>query len=224
MLPSGYEMGKRLLLFGPPGVGKGTHSKRLARELGIPHVATGDMLRQASQRGTALGVRADEFMKRGELVPDELVVDILGERLAEPDAADGYLLDGFPRTVTQAEALERGLATGGSTMDCVLSLEAPPEVLVNRLSGRFTCKDCGATYNRELQPPQIAGKCDRCPGALSQRPDDREEAVRKRLNEYTGKTTPVLAFFRARQWPIRSIASVGDVDEIYARIRKAVDT
>jgi adenylate kinase len=156
VLAGAFVMGKRLLLFGPPGVGKGTHSTRLATDLGVPHVATGDMFRAAIQHGTEFGRRADDFIKRGELVPDDIVVDMVEERLAEPDAIEGYLLDGFPRTVPQAEALEGRLEQHGRHLDCILSLEAPAEVLVNRLSGRYTCSSCGATFNTVYCPPKVA--------------------------------------------------------------------
>jgi adenylate kinase len=215
-------MGKRLLLFGPPGVGKGTHARRLAEDLGVPHVASGDLFRAAIQRGTELGHKAVAFMIRGALVPDEVTVSLLEDRLGAEDTAQGYLLDGFPRTVAQAVSLERHLERTGTRVDAVLSLEAPEDVLVKRVAGRSTCTACGASFNVFSRPPAVAGVCDACGGVLRRRPDDDEDTVRHRLNDYMAKTEPVLDFFRQRKWPVRAIHSVGGVDEIYGRIREAV--
>jgi adenylate kinase len=226
-------MGKRLLLFGPPGVGKGTHSRRLAADVGVPHISTGDLFREAMQRGTDLGRRAAGFMNGGALVPDDVAVDALRERLARPDAAAGYLLDGFPRTVRQAQALESMMVTGvtasptaaasaGPGIDYVLALEAPEDVLVKRLAGRATCLACGVSFNTVSRAPAVAGRCDACGGTLHQRPDDVEATVRRRLTEYAAKTSPVLAYLRQQGWAVRTIESVGNVDEIYGRIRQAV--
>jgi adenylate kinase len=215
-------MGKRLLLFGPPGVGKGTHSRRLASDLGVPHISTGDLFRQAMQQGTELGRRAAAFMNGGSLVSDEVAIEALAQRLEQPDAAQGYLLDGFPRTVAQAVALEQRMARAGVGIDAVLALQAPEEVLVERLAGRFTCLACGASFNVNSRPPQVADRCDACGGKLHQRADDSEATVRHRLHEYTAKTTPVLAHLAGQGWPVRAIDSVGPVEEIYQRICAAV--
>ncbi len=216
-------MAKRLLLFGPPGVGKGTHSKRLAADLGVPHVATGDMFREAAGRKTAVGLEVGGYMDRGVLVPDALVLAILEDRLARRDTVDGYLLDGFPRTVPQAEALARLMTMAGTRLDRILSLEAPEDTLVKRIAGRFTCEGCQASYNRFYLAPKVAGVCDRCGGRLFQRRDDAEATVRQRLTEYLARTAPVLQFFKTQDWPLRSIVSLGVVDEIYGRIRQAVE-
>jgi adenylate kinase len=215
-------MSKRLLIFGPPAAGKGTHAKRLAGELGIPHIATGDMLRNAIKEGTPFGRHADAFIRRGELVPDELVMALLQERLAKPDAQGGFLLDGFPRTISQARALDARMGEQDEEIDAVLALEAPVEVLVRRISGRQICGACGAVFNRFFRPTRNEGRCDDCDGALAQRSDDSEEAVRQRLEQYRAKTAPVLAFFGAAQWPVHVIDSVGEVEEIYGRLRRAV--
>lgn len=215
-------MSKRLLIFGPPAAGKGTHAKRLAGELRIPHIATGDMLRKAIDEGTQFGRHADSFIRRGELVPDELVMALLQERLAKPDALQGFLLDGFPRTISQARALDARMGEQDEAIDAVLALEAPIEVLVKRISGRQICAGCGAVFNRFFRPAKLAGRCDDCDGALTQRSDDGEAAVRQRLEQYRAVTTPVLAFFQAAQWPVHAIDSVGDVDEVYGRLRRAV--
>jgi adenylate kinase len=215
-------MGKRLLFFGPPGVGKGTHSRRLASDLGVPHISTGDLFRQAMQQGTELGRRAAGFMNGGALVSDDVAVEALAHRLAQPDAAQGFLLDGFPRTVPQAQALERMMAEAGTAIDSVLALEAPAQVLVARLAGRSTCLACGASYNTASQPPAVPGRCDACGGTLQQRADDSEATVRHRLSEYAAKTAPVLAHLEGRGWAVRRIDSVGPVEEIYQRIRHGV--
>lgn len=215
-------MAKRLLIFGPPAVGKGTHAKRLAGELRIPHIATGDMLRRAIQEGTQFGRHADGFIRRGELVPDELVMALLQERLAKGDTNGGFLLDGFPRTVSQARALDARLGEQDQDISAVLALDAPEEVLVKRISGRQICTGCGAVYNQFYRPSRVVGHCDECQGALGQRTDDSESAVRLRLEQYRAKTAPVLAFFGAARWPVHVVESVGDVEEIYGRLRRAV--
>ena len=215
-------MSKRLLIFGPPAAGKGTHAKRLASELRIPHIATGDMLRNAIKEGTPFGQYADAFIRRGELVPDELVMALLQERLAKPDAGAGFLLDGFPRTISQARALDARMGEQDESIDAVLALDAPVEVLVKRISGRQLCEGCGAVFNRFFRPVRTEGRCDDCGGSLSQRSDDSEAAVRQRLEQYRAKTAPVLAFFGAAQWPVHVIDSVGDIEEIYGRLRRAV--
>jgi adenylate kinase len=215
-------MSKRLLIFGPPAAGKGTHAKRLAGELKIPHIATGDMLRKAIDEGNQFGRHADSYIRRGELVPDELVMALLQERLAKADAMSGFLLDGFPRTISQARALDARMGEQDQAIDAVLALEAPVELLVKRISGREICSGCGAVFHRSFRPSRVAGKCDDCDGALTQRSDDGEAAVRQRLEQYRAVTTPVLAFFKAAQWPVHSIDSVGEVDEVYGRLRLAV--
>jgi adenylate kinase len=215
-------MSKRLLIFGPPAAGKGTHAKRLAGELRIPHIATGDMLRKAIQEGTQFGRHADAFIRRGELVPDELVMALLQERFAKPDAAGGFLLDGFPRTISQAHALDARMGEQDQSIDAVLALDAPVEVLVKRISGRQICGSCGAVFNRFFRPTREDGRCDDCGSALALRSDDDEVAVRQRLEQYRAVTAPLLAFFGAAQWPVHVVDSVGDVEDIYGRLRAAV--
>jgi adenylate kinase len=216
-------MAKRLLVFGPPGVGKGTHSRRLASDLGIPHLSTGDLLRRAIAEGSALGQRAAVHMNAGALVPDEVAYAVLEQRLASPDTARGYLLDGFPRNRDQASVFVARLSgavdvPGG---DAVLALEAPEDVLVERLTARQTCSACGATFNRATHPARIDGQCDSCGGRLTTRPDDQPETVRRRLQAYQAATVPVLGFLAARGWPVRSVPSVGEVTEVYGRILAA---
>jgi adenylate kinase len=213
-------MGKRLLIFGPPAAGKGTHARRLAEDLKVPHIATGDMLRQAVHQSSGPGQEVAAYISRGELVPDGVVVALVERRLAARDARDGYLLDGFPRTLSQALALQRLVPRG---VDAVLYLDAPEEVLVNRIAGRTVCSGCQAVYNQYYRRPRVSGRCDVCQGLLTQRPDDIEATVRRRLDQYRVKTAPVLAFFTAERWPVRAVESVGTVDEIYSRLRGAVE-
>ena len=215
-------MSENLLLFGPPGVGKGTQAARLSKVFGIPHVATGDMLRAAIQSYTPLGQRAKGFIDQGQLVPDELVLELLGERLQQPDTARGFLLDGFPRTVPQAEVLGRMLIGYGKAMDRVIVLDAPEEELVKRISGRRTCESCQASYHVVAKPPRVAGICDRCGGVLKQRSDDSEEIIRNRLREFTAKTKPVVEYFVSNAWPVRKIDADGNMDQIFGRIYAAV--
>lgn len=214
-------MGKRLLVFGPPGVGKGTHSRRLARDLGIPHIATGDMLRQAIDGGSALGKQAAERMTRGELVPDDMVVGLLEERLHRTDAQEGFLLDGFPRTLPQAAVLNDRLTGALRPSDVVLALQAPETLLVERLSGRQTCSACGAVYNRVLRPAKVLDVCDVCGGPLVQRLDDTEAAVRSRLAAHEATTAPVLTYLAGRGWKVRGVETTGQVEAVYERILEA---
>ncbi|MDB4982370.1 MAG: adenylate kinase [Myxococcales bacterium] len=217
-------MGENLLFFGPPGVGKGTQAQRLSAAFRVPHISTGDMLRAAIQSFTPLGNRAKAFMDAGQLVPDELILDVLADRLTQPDTARGFLLDGFPRTVPQAEALARILVAAGKALSAVLVLDAPVDELVDRISKRRTCQTCGATYHLVAKPSKQPGACDRCAGPLIQRSDDSEEIIRKRLVEYLGKTKPVLDYFRAHEelWPLRFIDAAGNIDQIFGRIYAAV--
>jgi adenylate kinase len=208
-------MPKRLLIFGPPAAGKGTHARRLASDLRIPHIATGDMLRLAISRRTPLGQQAERHISRGELVPDELVTELVGERLES--AGEGFVLDGFPRTVPQAETLAEL-----TPVDAVLSLDAPEDLLVARIAGRATCSSCSRVFHDLFRPPVKAGRCDECGGTLVRRPDDEPSAVRKRLAEYHVKTAPVLQFFAERAWPVRDVDAAGDEDDVYVRIREAV--
>ena len=210
------------MLFGPPGAGKGTQAVRLASVFKIPHIATGDMLRAAIQSYTPLGARAKEFIDKGQLVPDQLVLDLIAERIGQPDTERGFLLDGFPRTVPQAESLSRTLAERGRKLDHVLVLDAPDEELVMRIAGRRTCQSCGATYHIVAKPPRVPDVCDRCGSALVQRSDDSEEIIRNRLREYAAKTRPVLDYFEQNKWPIRRIEAVGNMDQIFGRIYAAV--
>jgi adenylate kinase len=215
-------LSENLLLFGPPGVGKGTQAQRLSSVFQIPHIATGDMLRTAIRSYTPLGKRAKEFIDQGQLVPDELVLELLGERLQQPDTARGFLLDGFPRTIPQAEALGRMLTSYGKKLDNVIVLDAPEEELVSRISGRRTCESCQASYHVTAKPPRAAGICDRCGGVLIQRSDDSESIIRNRLREFAAKTLPVAEWFDTQGYPVRRINADGNMDQIFGRIYAAV--
>ena len=208
-------------MFGPPGVGKGTHARRLAGDLGVPHISTGDMLRRAIAEDSDLGRRAASHMNHGALVPDEVAVAILEERLASPDANVGYLLDGFPRTVGQAEVFDHRLSGGPQPTDVVLALEAPEEVLVQRLAGRQTCSACGATFNPATRPTQVPDVCDACGAPLLRRSDDEAGTIRRRLEAYRRATAPVLSHLEQHGWPVRRVASVGGIEEVYGRIKTA---
>lgn len=184
-----------LILLGPPGAGKGTQAARLSAAESLPHVSTGDLLRDHRERGTPLGAQAKPFMDAGQLVPDELVIEMLMDRVSRPDARRGYLLDGFPRTVPQAKALDTRLA--GADVR-VLELRVPDAELVERLTGRWTCKACGNVHHERFSPPAQAGRCDRCQGELYQRADDRREVVEKRLAVYREQTRPLVDYYRER--------------------------
>jgi adenylate kinase len=215
-------LSENLLLFGPPGVGKGTQAQRLSNVFQIPHIATGDLLRAAIQSYTPLGQRAKGFIDKGQLVPDDLVLDLLGERLQQPETQRGFLLDGFPRTIPQAEALDRMLTSYGKKLDHVLVLDAPEEELVTRITGRRICESCQASYHVVAKPPRRPGVCDRCGGALIQRSDDSEAIIRNRLREFAAKTHPVIEYFKQHEWPVRLIDANGNMDQIFGRIYAAV--
>ncbi|EKP94868.1 adenylate kinase [Thermaerobacter subterraneus] len=186
----------RWIFLGPPGAGKGTQAARLAQRAGVPQIATGDMFRAAVREGTPLGLEAKRYMEAGQLVPDQVTLGLVRERLAQPDCRKGFLLDGFPRTVPQAEGLNEVLAGLGARLDGVLYFDVPDAVVVERLSGRRVCPACGATYHVRFEPPQVEGRCDRCGAELVQRSDDREETVRQRLAVYRQQTEPLVRYYR----------------------------
>jgi adenylate kinase len=210
-----------VILFGPPGAGKGTQAQRLLAFYGMPQISTGDMLRQAVKDGTQLGLKAKPLMEAGKLVPDELVIGIVEERLKRPDCRDGFVLDGFPRTVAQAQALDAMLASLGRGIDHVLSLEVPLEVVVQRLSGRRSCPKDGRVYHVTQAPPLKQGICDACQTPLAQRPDDREDVVRARQVTYRKDTEPLKAFY-AQRGLLRSVDGTGTLDEVFGRIQAAL--
>ena len=211
----------RLILLGLPGVGKGTQAKILAEREGLLHISTGDMFREAAAAGTALGKQAQEFMANGALVPDAVTIGMLLERIAKPDAAVGLMLDGFPRTIPQAEALDRALAAQGTRIDAVLYIQVPEAELVGRLTGRWSCPDCGAIYHMQTKPPRAAGVCDACGAALTQRADDQPATVNARLE--TNRTwTEALAEYYGKQGKLQAIDGTGGMQEITARLMTAL--
>lgn len=185
-----------ILLMGPPGAGKGTQAEHLVEAFSIPHISTGDMFRKAQADGTALGLEAKRYMESGQLVPDEVTIGIVRERLAEDDCKKGFLLDGFPRTVAQADALKNILEDLSMSLDGAINIEVPMERLIERLTGRRICKTCGATYHMVFNPPQEAGICDRDGGELYQRKDDNEETATNRLSVYAEQTEPLINYYR----------------------------
>ena len=211
----------RLILLGLPGVGKGTQAKILAQRQGLLHISTGDMFREAAAAGTELGKRAQEFMSAGALVPDEVTIGMLLERIAKPDAAVGLMLDGFPRTIPQAEALDKALAAQGSQIDAVLYIQVPDAELVARLTGRWSCGNCGAIYHMQTKPPKAAGVCDECGGQLSQRADDQPATVNARL-ETNRAWTEALADYYGKQGKLQAIGGTGSPDDITARLEGAL--
>ncbi|MFC7678130.1 adenylate kinase [Paenibacillus sp. GCM10028914] len=184
-----------ILFMGPPGAGKGTQAENIVNEFGIPHISTGDAFRLAIKQGTPIGIKAKEFMDQGLLVPDDVTIGIVAERLQQSDCEKGFLLDGFPRTLSQAEALDDILARLNTRLDHVINLKVDREKLMARLTGRRICKNCGATYHVIFNPPKQEGICDKCGGELYQRSDDNEESVGIRLDEYINKTAPLLTFY-----------------------------
>ncbi len=212
----------RITLMGPPGSGKGTQAQRLVEQYQVPQISTGDLLRAAVAAGTPLGQQAQAIMARGELVPDDLVIGIIRERLAEPDAERGFILDGFPRTVNQAKALDELLTDLDRPLQAAILLEVDEEAIVQRISGRRVCERCGAVYNIYTNPPAKDGICDVCGGPLVQRPDDNEVTVRQRLKVYREQTAPVLDYYRD-QGKLQVVPGEGDVDAIFAALCAVID-
>jgi adenylate kinase len=188
----------RLILLGAPGAGKGTQAEYLSKRFSIPHISTGDILRENVKNETELGKKAKEYMNKGLLVPDEIVIEIVKDRLSKEDCKNGFLLDGFPRTIAQAEALDKVLEELGQKIDKVLNIEVPDEKILERMSGRRICKNCGASFHVIYRPPQKEGVCDVCGGELYQREDDKEETVKKRLEVYHAQTQPLIDFYKAK--------------------------
>lgn len=212
-------MAKRKLMFlGPPGAGKGTQAVRLSESLSIPQISTGDMLRVARRKGTELGKKAAEYMDAGKLVPDAVVIGIVAERLEEDDAQQGFILDGFPRTVAQAEAL----AEMGIVLDGVVNIQISDEEIVERLSGRLSCPSCGASFHVKFSPPQKENVCDKCGSDLIVRKDDQPDAIRQRLQSYALKTAPLIAFYDDLG-KLLNVEGEGDLEAIEARIASLVE-
>ncbi len=206
----------RLVLVGPPGAGKGTQAEFIAAHLAVPKISTGDIFRANVAQGTALGVEAKRYMDAGQLVPDEVTINMVHDRLAEPDAADGFLLDGFPRTTPQAVALDKLLADLGDGLDLVLELVVDDDEVIRRLSGRRTCHGCGKIWHVEFDPPSRDGVCDRCGGQLFQRDDDKPETIAERLRVYARDTAPLVDYYGA-QGKLVGIDATGPVEDVTVR-------
>ncbi|CAM3302528.1 adenylate kinase [Stackebrandtia soli] len=206
----------RLVLVGPPGAGKGTQAEFIATQLSVPKISTGDILRANVTGGTELGLEAKRYMDAGELVPDEVVINMVRARLAEPDAEDGFLLDGFPRTVPQAQALDKLLADLGTGLDLVLELVVDNDEVIRRLSGRRTCRGCGKIWHVEFDRTQAEGVCDRCSGELYQRDDDKPETIANRLKVYARETAPLIGFY-GRTGKLVGIDATGPVEDVTER-------
>jgi adenylate kinase len=203
----------KIILLGPPGAGKGTQAERIVERFGIAHISTGDIFRKNLKENTPLGQKAKEYMDQGLLVPDDLTVAMVEDRLAQDDCKNGYMLDGFPRTIAQAEALDRVLNGKGEHIDCALSIAVDYFLLVARIVGRRVCKNCGATYHVENNPPKQEGVCDKCGGPLYQRDDDKAETVTKRLEEYDQKTQPLLAYY-SKQGILKEVNGQQSMDRV----------
>jgi adenylate kinase len=208
-----------LVLMGLPGAGKGTQAERIVEKYDIPHISTGDMFRAAMKEETELGLQAKSFIDKGELVPDEVTIGIVRERLGKNDCQNGFLLDGFPRTVAQADALEGILAELSKQIDYVVNIEVNKDILMERLTGRRICKDCGATYHLIFNPPAVQGECDKCGGELYQRADDNEETVANRLEVNLKQTEPLLNFYNDKGY-LRNINGEQDIDNVFVDVNQ----
>jgi adenylate kinase len=215
-------MGCRIVLLGLPGAGKGTQAERLGEVLGVPHIASGDLFREHMDSGSELGRRARTYIERGDLVPDEVTIGMVAERLARPDCADGFVLDGFPRTVAQAEALEQVLRQMGAALDVVPLIQVSEEVALARLAGRWTCRDCGAVYHTLFDPPQEPGVCGDCGGELYQRPDETPEAHRHRLEVYQEQTAPMVDYYR-QAGRLAGVQGEQSIDDVQAALQAVAE-
>lgn len=207
----------KIIMLGAPGAGKGTQAKKIAEKYSIPHISTGDIFRVNIKNGTELGKKAKTYMDQGLLVPDELVVDLVVDRVKQDDCSNGYVLDGFPRTIPQAEALDKALAAMGEAMDYAINVEVPDENIVRRMSGRRACVDCGATYHIVYAPTNEENICDNCHGELILREDDKPETVQKRLNVYHDQTQPLIDYYTEKNILVEVDGTV-DIDEVFAAI------
>jgi adenylate kinase len=207
----------KIIMLGAPGAGKGTQAKQIAGKYGIPHISTGDIFRANIKNGTDLGKKAKEYMDQGLLVPDELTCDLVMDRIAQDDCAKGFVLDGFPRTIPQAQALDAALTKIGQTMDYAIDVDVPDENIVSRMSGRRACLDCGATYHIVSLPPKTEGKCDHCGSDLVLRDDDKPETVQKRLSVYHEQTQPLIDYYK-KQGILKSVDGTQPMEQVFASI------
>ncbi len=211
-----------LILLGPPGAGKGTQAGKIISKYKIPQISTGDILRAAVREGTELGKEAKSYMNAGKLVPDSVVIGIIRDRLKHSDCANGYLLDGFPRTIAQAEELDKILLAMGNKINAVVSVEVPDQEIVNRVSGRRMCKDCGAVYHVTFTPPKTANICDKCGGELYQRDDDKEATIKARLQIYKEQTEPLKKYYNSKNL-LKEVEGTGDINKIFNKIESILD-
>ena len=211
----------RAVLLGPPGAGKGTQAAMLVEKYEIPHISTGDIFRKNIKEGTELGKKAQEYMNAGKLVPDELVCDLVADRLSQDDCANGFLLDGFPRTINQAEALDKYLSENDGKLDIVINIAVDKEELITRLTGRRVCKACGASYHIVNIPPKVEGVCDVCGGELFQRADDNLETVENRINVYENETAPLIDYYK-NQGSLADIDGTKPLEEVFGQIVEAI--
>ena len=210
-----------IIFLGAPGAGKGTQAANAARELGLVHIASGDLFRQALEKGTELGLKARSYMEKGVLVPNQITIDMVLERLSAPDCARGAILDGFPRNLEQAQALDKALAGEDKAIDRVIYIKVSEKELLKRLGGRWICRQCQTPYHATTSPPTVQGKCDKCGGELYQRPDDTEESIKKRLEVYSVETAPLIDYY-TQQGKLVEIDGGGSVDEVGKRIVAAI--
>lgn len=216
-------MALNLMLMGLPGAGKGTQAEKIVDEYKIPHISTGDIFRAAMKNGTPMGLEAKKFIDKGELVPDEVTNGIVKERLAKDDVNDGYMLDGFPRNMAQAEALDEFGKELGKSLNCVINIHVDPVSLMERLTGRYICRDCGATYHKVFNPTKVEGTCDRCGGhEFFQREDDKPETVKNRLDVNIKMNTPLLDFYK-KQGLLHEVNGNQDIDKVFADIKEILD-
>jgi adenylate kinase len=208
-------------LIGPPGAGKGTQAANLVEQFEIPHIATGDIFRNAIKDETPLGRKAKEYIDQGKLDPDEVTIGIVENRLSEDDCQKGFILDGFPRTVVQADALTEILLNLGIELDTVLNIKVSDKEVINRLSGRRVCSECGATYHVDFNPPTEEGVCDKCEGELYQRDDDQPETIKERLNVYKEQTEPLIDYYQERD-VLKNVDGEGNLDEVFAKIKQVM--
>ena len=209
----------KVIMLGAPGAGKGTQAKKIAAKYQIPHISTGDIFRANIKEGTELGTKAKAYMDKGKLVPDELTCDLVVDRISKPDAANGYVLDGFPRTIPQAEALTRALEGRGEKIDFAINVEVPDENIVRRMGGRRACLKCGATYHVEYNAPKVENVCDVCQGELVLRDDDKPETVQKRLSVYHAQTQPLIDYYKA-EGVLAEVDGTQDIDVVFQDITK----
>lgn len=211
----------RMILLGPPGSGKGTLAAKISEKLGIVHISTGDIFRFNIRENTELGREAKSYMDRGDLVPDELTIRMLADRISKEDAANGFLLDGFPRTLEQADALEKLLAEKNEKVDLALNVSVPDQLILERLSGRRVCPQCGATYNVYTQPSKVEGTCDNCNTELIQRDDDKEATIRKRLDTYVEKTAPLIAYYE-KKGVLKTVDNSGKLEQTLENLKEVL--